>query len=302
MSEDAVGSALLRRYIGRRFQALRLRAGLTQEQVAAALQRSRSTVARLEDGDERVRFRDIDVKEHLRLYRASEQDVEMLLALTAETRNGRRKSWWHDYTQTALPNWFGLYVSLEDSAETIRNYQPELVPGLLQTRAYAEQVMRVPANYIDEEEIQRRVSVRMERQSLLTRPRAPHLAVVLNEAVLHRPVGGRNLMAEQLAHLAKASEQSNVSVRIVPYSAGVHGGMSAAGGFAMLEFPDDPVTGQPLEPPLAYVDSLTGAMYLTKPDEVRAYQLAWEDLDRHALDQAASRAAILTVFEGLPRD
>jgi len=303
MSEDAVGSALLRRYIGRRFQALRVRAGLTQEQVAVALQRSRSTVARLEDGDERIRFRDSDVKATLELYRATEQDSEVLLAMTAETRNGRRKSWWHDYTATALPSWMRLYVSLEDSAETIREYEPELVPGLLQTRAYAEQVMSVPAGYTDADEAQRWVSTRMERQSLLTRPRAPHLKVVLTEAVLRPLVGGPELMAEQLAHLAKVSEQANVSVRVVPYSAGMHGGMSAAsGGFLMLDFPADPVSGQPLEPPLAYTDSLTGALYLSKPDEVRAYQLVWDDLDRRALDESASRAAIAAAMEGLRRD
>lgn len=303
MSEDAVGSALLRRYIGRRFQALRLRAGLTQEQVAAALQRSRSTVARLEDGDERVRFRDIDVREHLRLYEATEQDVEMLLALTAETRNGRRKSWWHDYTETALPQWLRLYVSLEDSAERIRNYQPELVPGLLQTRAYADHLHRALPGYLDDEdEIQRRIDVRMKRQTLLTRPRAPHLAVILNEAVLHRPVGGRTLMAEQLAHLLKASEQANISVRVLPYSVGLHGGMYGGSAFMMLEFPDDPVTGQPLEPPLVYVDYLTGAVYLTKPDAIHAHRIAWEDLDRRALDEPESRAAIANAMRVMTPD
>jgi len=302
MTEDAVGSALLRRYIGRRFQALRVRAGLTQEQAATALQRSRSTVARLEDGDERVRFRDSDVKAILDLYRAPDQDGAMLLALTAETRNGRRKSWWHDYTASTLPSWFGLYVSLEDSAETIRQYEPELVPGLLQTRAYAEQVMSVPAGYADEEERRRRVDVRVERQSLLTRPRAPHLRVVLNEAVLHRLVGGGDLMADQLGHLARVSEQANVSVRVLPYAAGVHGGMGAGAGFSLLAFPADPVTGQPLEPPLAYAESLTGALYLTKPDEVDAYRLAWDDLAGRALDEAASRAVIASAREGLADD
>lgn len=302
MSEDAVGSALLRRYIGRQFETLRLRAGLTQEQVAVALQRSRSTVARLEDGDERIRFRDSDVKAILELYQATGKDSATLLALTAETRNGRRKSWWHDYTDTTLPQWLHLYVALEDSAETIRQYDSELVPGLLQTRAYAEQVMSVPVGYIDAEESQRRVSVRMERQTMLSRPRAPHLRVILNEAVLCRLVGGPALMADQLAHLAKMSEQASISIRILPFAAGIHGGIGAGSGFSMLDFPTDPATGQPLEPPLAYLDSFTGAMYLTKPDEVRAYHLAWDDIEGRALDEAASTAAIISAMEGLPRD
>jgi transcriptional regulator with XRE-family HTH domain len=289
---DTIGSALLRRHIGRRLQVLRLQAGLTQEDAAIELQRGRATVGRIEDGDERVRFRDVDVRQMLELYGAPQADREVLLALTAETRNGRRKSWWHDYTATALPAWFGLYVSLEDSAETIRQYEPELVPGLLQTRAYAQQVLRAVTGYFTEEEAQRRINVRMERQSLLTRPRAPHLSVVLNEAVLHRRVGDSGVMTEQLRRLVEATRQGNIRVRIIPWSAGVHGGMSASGGFSLLGFPEDPVTGQPLEPPLAYVDSLTGAMYLTKPDEVSAYQLAWDDLDRKALDTGASHDLI----------
>lgn len=299
---DMVGSALLRRYIGRRFTGMRLRAGLTQEQAATALQRSRATLARIEDGDDGVRFRDSDVKAMLELFDATPEEGEVLLALTAETRNGRRKSWWHDYTETALPEWFGLYVALEDGAETIREYQSELVPGLLQTRAYAAQVASVPTGYLDEDEIERRVNVRLARQSVLTRPRAPHLNVILNEVVLDRPVGGHKVMAEQLAHLLEASKQANVSVRVLPTSAGVHGGMAASAAFILLDFPKDSHTGEPLEPPLTYVETLTGAMYLNKPDEVAAYRLAWDDLDRRALDERASQKAITAAMKGHTSD
>lgn len=293
-----VGQALLRRHIGRQFVRLRDRAGLTQQQAADALQRARATLGRIEDGDERVRFRDIEVRAMLELYKASPEDAELLMALTAETRNGRRKSWWHDYTETALPNWFGLYVVLEDSAQSICQYEPENIPGLLQTRTYAEQVTSTPAGYITEEEIQRRVNVRLDRQSLLTSLRAPHLSVVLNEAVLHRPVGGPSVMAEQFEHLLEVTQQARVSVRVLPWSAGVHGGMGAS-AFSLLDFPTDPRTGEPLEPPLAYVDTLTGAMYLNKPDEVSAYRLAWEDLDKRALNEAESRKMITAALKGL---
>lgn len=295
---DMVGSALLRRYIGRRFAALRSRSGMTQDQAADALQRGRATIGRIEDGDERVRFRDIDVKAMLDLYHAPQEDGELLMALTAETRNGRKKSWWHDYTDTALPDWFELYVLLEDNAQTIRQYEPELVPGLLQTRAYVDHVMSTPADYLVDEEVRRRINVRMERQSLLTRPRAPHLDVILNEAVLHRLVGGKAVMAEQLRHMLEVTSRANVSVRILPWSAGVHGGM-AASAFAMLDFPTDSHSGEELEPPLAYVDTLTGAMYLNKPGEVGAYRLVWDDLGKRALDGPSSKRLITTVLEGL---
>jgi DNA-binding XRE family transcriptional regulator len=296
---DMVGSALIRRHIGRRFVALRARAGLTQEQAANTLQRARATLGRIEDGDDRVRFRDVDVKAMLELYKATPSESELLLALTTETRNGRKKSWWHDYTETALPLWLSLYVSLENSADTIRQYHSELVPGLLQTPAYIEQINSVPAGYYtDEEEVRRRVRVRLERQALLTRPRAPHLAVILNEAVLHRPVGGDAMMAEQLEHLLEVTQRCGVSVRILPWSCGVHGGMGAASSFTLLDFPADPRTNEPLEPPLVYVDTLTGAMYLNKPNEVSAYQLVWDDIDNRALDETESQEMISAASKG----
>jgi transcriptional regulator with XRE-family HTH domain len=292
-----VGSALIRRHIGRRFVALRGRAGITQDQAAIALQRARATLGRIEEGDERVRFRDVDVRAMLELYGADPEESKLLMALTAETRNGRKKSWWHDYTETTLPEWFGLYVTLENSAETIRQYQSELVPGLLQTVDYMTQIHDMPPGYIDADEIRRRIEVRLERQSLLTRPRAPHLKTILNEAVLHRPIGGPKVMAAQLEHMLTATRQANVSVRILPWSAGVHSGM-AASTFSLLDFPKAPHTDEPLEPPLAYVETLTGSMYLNKADEAGAYQLVWDDLAKRALSEPESTKMITVALKG----
>jgi transcriptional regulator with XRE-family HTH domain len=295
---DTVGSALVRRHIGRRLIALRTAAGLTQDQAARRLERSRATISRIEEGDEGVRFREIDVRQMLDVYGADEQDREVLLALTAETRNGRRKSWWHDYTETELPSWFGLYVLLEDAAEVIRQYEPELLPGLLQTRAYAEAIARVPAGMLDEPEIQRRARVRMERQSLLSRPRAPRLEVVISEAALHR-VAAADLATEQLQQLLDVTQRVNVIVRVLPWSAGIHGGMASGVGFSLLRFPRDPVSGDAMEPPLAYVESPTGAMYLTKPEEVSVYDLIWADLETRALDPEGTRQLIITLLKGI---
>lgn len=299
---ETVGSALLRRYIGRRFGALRRSAGLTQDQAAAGIQKGRATIARMEDGEEAVRFRDVDVRAMCELYGASPEETAILLALTAETRNGRRKSWWHDRTETELPAFFGLYVSLEDSAETIRQYEAELIPGLLQTRRYAEEVHGVPPGYIEADERRRQVDVRMERQSLLTRPRAPHLNVIINEAVLHRLVGGREVMIEQFEHLLDKVQRGNIRVRVLPFAAGVHGGMAASTPFTLLDFPKDTQSGEPLEPPLAYVDTLTGALYLNKPDESSAYQLVWADIDRRSLNENESRSMITSSLEAVRDD
>jgi hypothetical protein len=140
--------------------------------------------------------------------------------------------------------------------------------------------------------------VRLERQSLLTRPRAPHLIAIINEAVLCRPVGGAVVMAEQLGHLLEISQQAGVSVRILPWSAGTHGGLGAANSFSLLDFPQDSLAGQPMEPSLVYVDTLTGAMYLNKADEVSAYRLVWADLEQRVLDEAESRKMIKEAMEG----
>lgn len=298
---DEMGSALLRRIIGRRLAGLRKARGLTHEQAAQAIQKGRSTIARIEEGRDGVRLRELDVRALLDLYGASAEDSTLLLALTGETWNGRKKSWWHDYTETTMPAFFGLYVSLEDSAERIKAYEVELVPGLLQTRAYAAQVHRVPEGYVDEDESQRRVEVRMARQSLLTRPRAPRLEVILNEAALQRMVGigGHGVAAEQAQRLIDASQQANISIRVVPFAHGLHGGMAASTPFTLLDFPRDPHSGEELEPTLAYVDTLTGALYLQKPNEVSAYMLTWEDLDRGALNEDDSRKKVLSLLEGL---
>ncbi|MDG4765918.1 helix-turn-helix transcriptional regulator [Solwaraspora sp. WMMD406] len=296
----SIGTTLLRRHIGRWLTVLRESAGISQDAAARALQRGSSTIWRIEAGDERVRFRDIDVTAMCDLYQVSPETRARLLDLTRETRDAPKKAWWHDYTSSALPAWFGLYVSLEDSADTIRQYESELVPGLLQTRRYAEAVNRVLLGYVTEEDIDRRVTVRMERQALLRAPRPPHLRVILNEAVLRRQVGGREAMAEQLRHLLDVIQRYSVSIRILPYSAGVHGGMTAT--FTILNFPNAPLSRDPVEPPLAYVDTLTGALYLNKADEIRAYEMVWSDMESRVLDEESSRHMISDALEALAGD
>ena len=250
----------------------------------------------MEDGADNVRFRDIDMRAMLEVYGANTEEAAVILALSAETRNGKTKGWWHDYTE--LAEWFGLYIVLEDSASSICEYESELIPGLLQTQEYAEAVMRTPSGLVRSDEIQQRIQVRMERQSVLGRANPPRFDVVLNEAVLRRSVGQPPLMARQLVHLLEVGKRSNVSIRILPFAAGEHGGMSACNSFMMLDFPDDP-GGEPIEPPTAYVDTLTGAMYLNKPGEYAAYKLVWRDLWKKALSATQSKELIASALEGL---
>ncbi|WP_207922878.1 helix-turn-helix transcriptional regulator [Micromonospora sp. KC606] len=291
---------MLRRQIGRKLEALRKAAGLTMEQAAEDLERARATLYRIESGAENVRFRAADVKEMLSLYGASAEDSELLLAMTAATREN--KNWWHDYIGSGLPKWFQLYVGLEASASSIRQYQAELVPGLLQTRAYAEQLFLMPSGAIDADDRdgqERSIQLRVERQALLTRFSAPRLSVIVNEAVLRRPVGNATIMAEQLHQILKAAELPNVTVRVLEFSAGLHAG-AMAGAFSILEFPMDS-NGKEGEPPVAYLESATGAIYLDKPHETTAYNTIWADMTSRALNESRSKALIQQVAEEYSR-
>ncbi|WP_327116536.1 helix-turn-helix domain-containing protein [Nocardia sp. NBC_01730] len=305
---ESVSTAVLRRHIGRQLTRLREDAEvpdesgrvrrLTPETAAKAVGLGRSTLIRMEDGAEGVKFQEPIVKALLELYGASDEDRSLMLALTAETRNGRKKAWWHDYTETDIPDWFGLYVMLEDSAESIRQYESDLIPGLLQIEEYAESLARTPAGYVSDDRIAARVKVRMDRQGLLSRVDAPRFDVILDESVIRRPFGQPGIFRRQLQHLLTIASQNRASIRILPWSAGMHAGM-VAGAFTLLGFPRDP-QGVPLEPPVAYMDTLTGALYLHKPEEVDAYELVWRDLNETALSTTESKELITSAMEGLP--
>ncbi|MEU5905367.1 helix-turn-helix transcriptional regulator [Micromonospora sp. NPDC047467] len=291
---------MLRRQIGRKLEALRKAAGLTMEQAAEQLDRARATLHRIESGAEHVRFRQADVQQMLNLYGASPEDSELLLAMTAATREN--KNWWHDYIGSGLPRWFQLYIGLEAGASRIRQYEAELVPGLFQTRAYAERVFQIPGGSIDAAntaEQQRAVQLRVERQSLLTRFSAPQLSVIINEAVLRRPVGNATIMNEQLHQILKAAELPNVTVQVLNFSAGLHAG-AMAGAFSILEFPQVG-NGREAEPPVTYLEAATGAIYLDKPHETNAYNSIWADMTARALNESRSKSLIHEVAEEYSR-
>ncbi|MEV6774403.1 helix-turn-helix transcriptional regulator [Nocardia sp. NPDC051030] len=295
----SVPTTLLRRRIGRAFKLLREQAGKTLDDAAEDLDRGRATIGRIEQGAETVRFREADVRAMLDLYKAPDELRQQLLALTAETRNGN-KPWWHDYTKTALPEHMRLFIAMENAAEFIRKYEQEVIPGLLQTRRYAETVLDTPRGYATEEEAAMRVQLRMDRQSVLSKPRAPRLEAILSEAAIRRTVGGPEIMAEQIEHLLTASQQNNISIRVMPFDVGIHGG-AVAGAFSLMDFPPDLEGDVPIEDPLVYADTITGALYLDKPDEVAAYRQVWQDMVERALTDDQTRELLHTVLKGLQK-
>ena len=294
-----VSPEFLRLQIGKRVRQLRLAAKLTVNQTAKKLELSPSTVMRLEAGDSGVQLKERLVSHMLEVFGASDEDRGILMNAAAQTRNAKTTSWWHDYGGTTLQPWFVLLLTLEDAAETIRQYQSKVVPGLVQSHGYAEQILRTLGG-VDPSEIDKRVNFRMKRQSLLTRARAPRLELVLDAAVLQWLVAtGGALAHEQLQHLLDVSQQTNVDVRILPWTSGINGGIASTNGFSLLRFPTDPTTAEPIEVPLVYLENPTGAHYLTKPAEVEVFDLIWTDLDQLALDCNDSQLAIRTALKGL---
>ena len=197
-----------------------------------------------------------------------------------------------------IPEGFDVYIGLEEAASQLSWYEQELVPGILQTGDYARTLIEADNPDMDEEEISRRVQVRMARQTLIRRKTAPlELQVALNESVLRRPVGGARVMAGQLDQLVQDSELPNVSLRVAPFSAGVHPGVMS-GPFVILRFPVNG-DGRASEPATVYKDGFTGALYLDKPQEVERYARAFGSIQGACLDEDASRNLIQQAAEEL---
>jgi transcriptional regulator with XRE-family HTH domain len=261
-------------------------AGLTGEQVAEQMGWSVAKVYRIE-GD-RVRVLARDVARLLKLYGISGEQADAVLELA---RMARVKDWWHQYSG-AIPEWFQFYVGLEAAASAMQEYNAELVTGLLQTEAYARAVMAAAMRADGEEEIERQIAVRLERQKRLTAPDAPALWAVMNEAVLHRQVGGPQVMAGQLAHIGQLAARPGVTVQVLPFTAGAHPAM--LGSFTLMQFPD------PADRDVVYLEAETGALYLEKPEDVRRYSLMIDYLRAQALGPAESRALIAQLAARTP--
>ncbi|HKR48118.1 MAG TPA: helix-turn-helix transcriptional regulator [Pseudonocardiaceae bacterium] len=286
------GSTVPRRQLGRYLRDLRNRSRLTVRAAAARLEWSEAKIWRIETGQ--TSLRSFDVETMCRIYGAPADLTEGLMGLAKETK---ARGWWHSYGD-AIPEGFDVYVGLEEAASQFSWYESELVPGLLQTEDYARTVIQAGNPDADESQIEQRVQVRMARQALLTRVTdPPMLQVVLNEAILHRPIGGHKVMVRQLERLVEAGGLTTVSVRVMPYSAGLHHGIMS-GPFVIVRFPLNG-NGQDTEPPTVYVESFTGALYLDKSRDVDRYDTAFTNIWLSSLDERASQELITQVAREL---
>ena len=252
------GPTVQRMLVGARLRRLRTELGLTREEAAQAIRASEWKIHRLENGQ--VGFKDRDIIDLLARYQVTDPaEVAEFLTLAREANT---PGWWQHYGDV-LPSWFRTYVDLEQAATLIRSYEGQFVPGLLQTDDYMRAV--VHGAHLEEsgEEVGRRVRLRMARQILLTREDPPRLWAVVDEAALRRPVGGREVMRGQLERLIEATKLPNVTLQILSFDSGAHPAM--VGSFSVLRFPDEEL------PDIVYLEHLTSALYLNKPDEVDQY-------------------------------
>ena len=277
MVEAASGSTVPRRQLGRHLRELRNRARLTVRAASTALEWSDQKIWRIETGQ--TSMRSLDVEAMCRVYGADAELAKALMGLAKETKG---RGWWHAYGDV-IPEGFDLFIGLEGAAASLFQYIKDLVPGLVQTEDYARALIQKDNPDVAPDEIERRVHVRLARQELLTRVTAPPtLELALGEAVLRQPVGGGEVMARQLHRLVETMELPNVSLRVVPFAAGLHHGLMS-GPFTILRFPVNG-DGQATEPPTVYMEGFTGDLYLDKPQEIERYDQAFTSIWDAALD------------------
>jgi transcriptional regulator with XRE-family HTH domain len=244
--------------LGAQLRRLRETRRISTAEAGHAIRATASKISRLESG--KVGFKQRDVTDLLTLYGIADPDQRAATLELAKEAN--KQDWWHRYSDI-LPNWFEVYLSLEETASLIRTYEVQFVPGLLQTEDYARAVIRLGYPDARESELEHRVGLRMERQRCLLDPDPPTLWAVVDEAVLRRPLGGRKVMRAQLKRLIELAGLPNVTVQVLPFTAGGHA--AAGGAFTILRF------GEPALPDIVYLEQLNSAIYLDKPPEVDGY-------------------------------
>lgn len=270
---DASGNPTARRImLGARLRRLREAAEISRAEAGFAIRGSESKISRLELG--RVSFKVRDVTDLLTMYGVT--DPEKRQAFLEMVARSNEPGWWHRYTDL-VADWFQDYLGLEESASRIQEWEQQLVPGLLQTEDYARAITSHGWSALPSQSVQRQVAVRMRRQELLDRPNPPKLWAVIDESVLHRPIGGRQVLLAQIERLLELTKRPHITVQVLPYQ---FSGYAAEGSFTTLRF------AEPDLPDVVYIEHLSGALYLDKRSDSELYGRVFDRLtvDAHTPD------------------
>ncbi|MER5184623.1 helix-turn-helix transcriptional regulator [Streptomyces sp. NPDC002896] len=281
-----VNPTVRRRRLGQELRRLREQKGMTAEEVAERLLVSQSKISRLENGRRSISQR--DVRDLCGVYEV--EDHRIVDSLMQMAKDSRQQGWWHSFGD--IP--YSVYIGLETDAASLRVYDPQVVPGLLQTRPYAEALIAGALPETAPTDIDKRVQVRMRRQERISSPSNPlRLWTVLDEAALRRVVGSRNVMRDQLEHLVEQSQLPHVTVQVIPFDMGAHPGLN--GQYAILEFPDA------ADSSVVYIEGVTSDLYLEKANDVHKYSVMYEHLRAQALNVEQSRHFIADIAKDYAR-
>jgi transcriptional regulator with XRE-family HTH domain len=273
----AVGPTTRRRQLGADFRRLRELKGLTLEEAGARVGVSKATLSRYETKEGSVKWPTVDA-----LCREYDAPEEERLALVELAKAAKIQGWWRSLADP-IPDSMNLMLTLEDEVVREDHYACMFIPGLLQTRDYAEAVHRSSERQCPEREVQHMVDIRMKRQELLQRKDPPHVWCVIDEAAIRRTVGGPKVMASQLRHLLTMAEFPHITVQVLPFTTGAHA--AAVGSFLIL-------AGQTPDLDVVYVDLIGGGLFMEKPQELERYRLAFQYLKAQALDLESSAQLI----------
>jgi transcriptional regulator with XRE-family HTH domain len=259
---SAKSATVLRMVLGAQLRRLREARGISREAAGEAIRASHAKISRLELG--RVGFKARDIADLLTLYEvADEQHRNEFLALA---QRANEPGWWRSYSDV-LSSWFEPYLGLEQASSVIRTYEPQFIPGLLQTEHSARAIIQQCRLHSSPEQVDRSLAVRMARQRLLTQPGAPDYWAVIDEAALRRPLDSRQSQRSQIRYLREIGQLPNVTIQVIPFRAGAH---PAAGPFTILRFTE------PDLPDIVYLEQLTSAVYLDKKRDTDNYRLVMD--------------------------
>jgi len=263
--QRASGPIVRRVVLGTQLRRLREAKGISREDAGYRIRASESKISRLELG--RVGFKERDVADLLTLYGVTDEKERSVLLELA--RQANEPGWWQGFTDV-MPGWFQPYVGLEEAAIMIRTYELQFIPGLLQTEDYARAVITRGSQAGGADVVERRVRARMSRQAIFERSDPPRVWAVIDEAALRRPVAGPAVMQGQLERLITLSENPNITIQVIPFSVGSH--PAEGGAFSILRFGDPDITD------VIYLEHLTGARFLDKPEDITRYMLVMDNL------------------------
>jgi len=269
---DQPSPAVRRRRLGNELRSLRERAGLTIDVVADRLDFSSSKVSRIETGHTGASA--ADVRAMAGLYGLDGQAADALVQIA---RDAKAKGWWLQYGKVLI----GRYVGLEAGASKIYSFEAQVVPGLLQLPDYTRLLIRAARPDLSDEELDDRIRIRDKRRALIDKDENPiDLWAIIDEAVLHRLVGGASLMRQQIERLQMVAERTNVTLQVIRFGTGVHAGMD--GSFSILEYEDE------ADPDVVFAENAAGGLFMEKDDDLRRYRFVFDRLRASALSPELS--------------